>query len=411
MGWNAITALVGGLWRIISWPFRKLLRLVGGLFRRFGPVKGAMALLAGLCGVLLLWNIVIAPAMMGMMSAHMPRPVISVSAAEAKAVTWTPGLEAVGTAKAFHGADLAAEADGVITAIDVVPESRVAAGQRLIQIDDAVEQADLLAMQANVKMQESARARVSALARKGVSAQAQLDDANNQLDVAKSQLARIEAVIDQKATNAPFEGTAGIPRVDVGQYVTKGTVLITLQDLERVFVDFTIPEQSAGLLSLGQTVRFGATKDTLDYQGHIIGIDPKVDPQTRLIAVRAEIADAKSRILPGQFLQLRIDLPAEANVVALPTTAVVPSLYGDYVYLVLPPEGDQAKAATGKTRIVRQAIVKTGRRTGQLVEIREGLSPGQWVVASGQNAVQNGATVEVKDTVDPGKLADGGALP
>ena len=398
MSTNAKTPLWKWPWKIVSWPVRAPLR-------RFGPVKGAMVFAGGFCGVLLLWNLVLAPTLMGFMFAHMPRPVVPVTVAEVKTVSWMPGLEAVGTSKAFQGADMAAEADGVIAAINVTAQSRVTAGQSLIQVDDAVEQADLIAALANVRLQETALARTSALTKKGVSAQAQLDDARNQLDVARSQLARLQALIDQKSVKARFDGVAGIPRVDVGQYVTKGTVLITLQDLDRVYVDFTIPEQSAGQLALDQTVRFGATRERLDYRGKIIGIDPKVDPQTRLVSVRAEIADAKGRILPGQFLQLRVDLPVEANVMALPATAVVPSLYGDYVYVVQAPEGDK----DAKTRVVAQQIIKTGRRNGALVEIRDGLKPGQLVVASGQNAMQNGASVNVVSTVDPGKLADNGA--
>ena len=392
--------MIKALWRFVTWPIRAFFRL--------GPVKGAMALLATLCAVLLLWNLVIAPQLIKVMLAHMPRPVMPVTVAEAKTITWVPGLEAVGTAKAFNGADLAAEADGVITAIDVKPQDKVTQGQRLIQIDDAVEEADLLAMRANVKLQESALGRVAQLTSKGVNAQSQLDDARNRLDVAKSQQARIEAVIAQKSTKALFDGTAGIPRVNVGQYVTKGTVLITLQDLDRVYVDFTIPEQSVSQVTLGQTVRLGTTKDALDYEGHIIGIDPKVDPDTRLIAVRAEIDNANGRILPGQFLQLRIDLPSEARVLALPMTAVVPSLYGDYVYLAVPPEGD--KDAASDIRVVRQTIVTVGRRSGKLVEIKDGLAPGQLVVATGQNAVQSGAKVKIVEHVDPAKLADGGAI-
>jgi membrane fusion protein (multidrug efflux system) len=378
------------------------------MFRRYGPVKGAMALLAGLCVVLLIWNLFVAPALMSVMLSHMPRPVMPVTVAEAKPITWVPGITAVGTVKAFQGADVASELDGVVTAIDAVPGAHVAAGDRLVQIDDSVEQADFIAMQANIKLQETALARAAILTKKGVNAQATLDDARNQLDVAKSGLARNQALLDQKRVRARFDGVAGIPRVTVGQYVTKGTVLITLQDIDRVYVDFTVPEQSAKDLALGQIVHFGVSADALTYKGQIIGLDPKVDPDTRLIAVRAEIGDAKGRILPGQFLQLRIDLPAQPNVLALPATAVVPSLYGDYVYVALPP--GEGKDADKSLRVVRQTIVTVGRRNGTLVEIKGGLTPGQIVIATGQNAVQNGATVKVVEQLDPAKLAARGLL-
>lgn len=404
MSANAIAAPLKWLGRVVSWPLRALVRM----FRRYGPVKGAMALLAGLCVVLLVWNLFVAPVLMSVMLSHMPRPVMPVTTAEAKPITWVPGITAVGTVKAFQGADVASELDGVVTAIDAVPGAHVAAGDRLVQIDDSVEQADFIAMQANIKLQETALARAAILTKKGVNAQATLDDARNQLDVAKSGLARNQALLDQKRVRARFDGVAGIPRVTVGQYVTKGTVLITLQDIDRVYVDFTVPEQSLGDLVLGQIVHFGKTANALDYQGRIIGLDPKVDPDTRLIAVRAEIGDAKGRILPGQFLQLRIDLPAQPNVLALPATAVVPSLYGDYVYVALPL--GEGKDADKTLRVVRQTIVTVGRRNGNLVEITGGLTPGQFVIATGQNAVQNGATVKVVEQLDPAKLAARGLL-
>jgi membrane fusion protein (multidrug efflux system) len=157
-----------------------------------------------------------------------------------------------------------------------------------------------------------------------------------QLDAARSKLARTQASIELKSLQAPFAGTIGIPRIEVGEYVSVGTVIATLQDLDHITVDFSVPEQFIAQVSMGQPVRFGFGEDKLDISGKITGIDPRGDPQTRLVNVRADITDAAGHeIIPGRFLHVRIDLPAEQDVIAIPQTAVVTSLYGDYVYKVV----------------------------------------------------------------------------
>lgn len=377
------------------------------------PIKIAMIAVLVICGILAVWNLGVRQKLLALMleKGGGMMPPISVAAKPVTLMAWSPGIEAVGTARAFQGADLASEADGNITAIDAVPQTKVATGQRLIQIDDAVEQADLNAAKATLRLKETSLSRSVTLTRQGVTAQAALDDARSQLDLAKAAIAKIQAQIDQKVIKAPFEGTVGIPRVNVGQYVTKGTVLVTLQDIDRIYVDFTLPEQTAGAVKLGQTVRFGTTAQAFDFTGTVTGIDPKVDPQTRLVPIRAEVSDAKGRLLPGQFLRLRIDLPEEQNVMALPATAVASSLYGEFVYVVAPKEGAKgADADPAKRGVIRQVMVKVGRRFAGLIEVKEGLKPGQVVVVAGQNKIHEGAAVAVDNTIDYGKLtADAGA--
>jgi membrane fusion protein (multidrug efflux system) len=415
---SVVGAIFRGLWRVLSWPFRALWRFVKNVFRRRGPVVGTASVVGVICAFLLLWNYAIAPGLMILHFMKMGKPQVTVEAVQVRTVTWTPGIEAVGSARAIRGADLATEVDGVVTAVNFAPQAQVAAGQQLTQIDDAVERADLIGGQANVNMQQSAQARAIELGRKGVNSQSQLDDARNKLDLARSQLAHTMALIDQKALKAPFAGTVGIPRVDVGQYVTKGTVLVTLQDLDQVYVDFTVPEQMGSQISQGQPVHVGLNGNDLAYNGTIVGTDPKIDPKTRLINVRAQVDDAHGRILPGQFLRVRIDLPAESNVVAVPATAVVPSLYGDFVYLIAPPESADKDGKTSapqvgplKSGTAKQVIVELGRRNGALVEIRKGVSVGQLLVNGGQNKLQSGASVVIADPPPAGKVASAGGAP
>jgi membrane fusion protein, multidrug efflux system len=336
------------------------------------------------------------------------RPPITITAIEAAAGNWTPNIEAVGTAQAVRGVDIAVEVAGVVKSINFQPNTSATEKQLLVQIDDAVERADMLAAEANIHLFQSQLDRAATLRQKGNASQAALDDARAQLDIAKSTLARLQAVTDQKSIEAPFAGMLGIARVDVGEYVAPGKTVVTLQDLSGMRVDFTVPEQSAGLLKVGQPTRFGLTGEDLPFSGHIRGIDPKVDPQTRLVAVEAELDNPGGRVVPGQFVRIRVELPEEQNVVALPQTAIVPSLYGDYVYLVVKPDA-QAGGGDPNATVVRQTFVKANRRNGDRVEITEGVKPGDIVMSVGQNKVQNGARVAVEKP--PTKSADAGAAP
>ncbi|HEX2552656.1 MAG TPA: efflux RND transporter periplasmic adaptor subunit [Microvirga sp.] len=348
-----------------------------------------------LCGGLVWFNF-FRDQMIAGFFAKMQPPAQTVSAVEVKTVTWTPGINAIGTAKAENGVELAVETGGVVKQVALKPNKQFAKGDVLVQLDDAVERADLQDAQAAVKLAEETLQRSSTLRTRGYGTEVAYDQAVAQLAAARSRIARLEAQIEQKALKAPFAGVAGIARVDLGQYVQPGTVVATFQDPSSLKVDFTIPEQMAGQVKLGQPVRFGLTEGEWTLSGRIAGMDPRVDPQTRLIAVQAVLADNREqRVLPGQFVRVRVELPRQPNVVTVPQTAVVPSLYGDYVYTV------EAEEKDGATReVARQVFVKVGRREGGVSEIVSGVSAGQKVVISGQNKLQAGASVKINNTID-----------
>ena len=185
-------------------------------------------------------------------------------------------------------------------------------------------------------------------------------------------------------------------------------------------VDFTIPEQQLADLWLDEPVSIGLTEGHLDFKGAITGIDPKIDPQSRLVAVRAVVDNANGELRPGQFARVRAHLHEEPSVIALPQTAVVMSLYGNYVYQVVeappapaPPAGQpaagQAAAAPGAPPapagpqfIAKQIFVETGRRSDTQIEVVKGVAPGMQIVSSGQNKLSNGSHVTVDNSVNPG---------
>lgn len=397
--------------------------------KRFILAAFLLIVVVAICGGLIWFNFFRAK-MIEQFFATMPAPVVTISAIEVEPAKWTPGIEAVGTAAASEGVDIAVQTGGIVEKILFKANDKVEQGQLLVQIDDAVERAGLVSANTAVAVSQDALSRAQALLQRNVSTVASLQDAQNNLDKAKGALTQLEATLDQKAIKAPFAGTIGIPKIDVGQYVQPGTIVATLQNLDKMKVNFSVPEQQLGSLKIGQPVRFGLKEGELNFKGVITGIDPKIDAASRLVTVQALLDNPDATLRPGQFIRVRVDLPVEDGVIALPQTAVTISLYGAYVYAVqdapadaaatpaaAPAEAakaDAAKAdaakgepakATEPKLIAKQVFVEVGRRSGDLIEIVDGVKPGMRIVTSGQNKLSSGSPVAVDNSVQPIKGA------
>lgn len=333
--------------------------------------------------------------------ANMPATAYPVSIVSAENGEWQPGIEAIGTVYASRGIDLAVETGGVVRSVEFKANDEVEEGQLLVQIDDAVEQADLVAARAQVQVSNASLERARTLSDRGVSTAATVQDAEAAASSALAQIERLNAILSQKSLEAPFSGTVGIPRVEAGQFVSAGATVATLQDLDTLRVDFTVPEQQLARVSAGQTVTIATEAGNAVASGRITGIEPRIDPQTRLVSLRAEVDNQEGRLNPGQFVRVRVQLPLEDDVIALPQTAVTTSLYGDYVYIVRDPE-QPIETAEGEPErfVVRQVFVQTGRRYGDQVEVTEGVSAGDRVVTAGQNRLSNGSQVTLSQSGD-----------
>ncbi|MBA5778832.1 efflux RND transporter periplasmic adaptor subunit [Stappia sp. F7233] len=370
-----------------------------------------------LCGGLIGFNVIRDKAI-GQFFATMPRPTVTVSTLTVKTQTWQPGIEAIGTIVARQGVDVAARASGTVKEIRFKANDRVEQGALLVQLDDELEKADLIAVEANLERDRQALERAKKLEGRGVSSTSVLDNAKAALDASISQYERVKAQIALKQIYAPFSGTIGIPRIDLGEYLAEGSIIATLQDLDTMKVDFNVAEGQVRSLQLGQDIRVGLDAEHLAHTGRIIGIDPKADPASRLVAVQAEVENTDLALRPGQFAAVRIELPVEEDIIALPQTAVVMSLYGAYVYAVredtadaaAPPEPGSDAAAAGKAPdepkaekklVARQVFVKTGRRYLGRIEVTDGLKPGDIVVTAGQNKLTIGSPVKIDNTINP----------
>ncbi|MGK9165419.1 efflux RND transporter periplasmic adaptor subunit [Inquilinus limosus] len=344
-------------------------------------------------------------------------PPVAVSAAKAEAKTWTDYLEGIGTISAVEGIQVASEVAGTVVSIDFKPNDTVGAGQRLVQLDDSIDQADVRLYQAEIDLARRTLDRVSSLRARGNAPQSDLDTANANLLKAQAQLARAQATIEKKAVTAPFAGIIGIRKVDIGRYVAAGDPLVTLQRLDQVYVDFTLPEQAFSRVTHSQKVevRTDAFPEEV-FQGQVTGIEPVVDAASRMLRVRATIDNPGLKLRPGFFANVRLMLPERPNVVTVPQTAITYSLYGDTVFVIRekkaegdqppPPAGGSAvaqAAPAGPQLVVEQVFVRVGQRQGNIAEIVEGVKVGDQVVTSGQLKLQNGFPVVIDNSVDPSR--------
>jgi membrane fusion protein (multidrug efflux system) len=373
----------------------------------------AIILLAIVVGGIVGFNMFRDQAISQFFAAMKPAPV-TVSTLKVAPSRWTPGIEAIGTVGAASGVDLTVETTGVVKSVNFTANERVEKGRVLVQLEDDVQRADLEAANTALALNQRALERAEQLVRSGTGTQSALDAARAAAETSQADVSKLMAVLNQKQLVAPFSGVMGIPKVELGQFIQPGTIVASLQDLDTMRADFSIPELQLGDLSIGQPVSFGLDGYAEGFTGKITGIEPKIDSSSRLISVRASITDPNGKLSPGQFVQARVELPQEDNVIAIPDTALVTSLYGDHVYVVrtaeakaAEPASGEASAAAGATPAtsepeltVRQVFVTAGRRSRGQVEIVKNLQVGDEIVTAGQNKLSNGTTVVVDNSVN-----------
>lgn len=332
--------------------------------------------------------------------ANLPVQVLPVTTVTVQPVTWQPVIEGIGTANAGQGVDLTVEAAGIVHEVAFTPNQKVQAGDLLLRLDDVTQVADLESAQTQLDLTQTALNRARQLRGRGVATDAAYEAAEANFRTAEATLARARAALQTRRLAAPFTGTIGLPRVDPGAYITPGTVVATLQDLDRMRVDFTLPEQELPHLHIGQTITISSDQGDDSLTGVISGIDPKIDSASRMVAIRGEVEGTAGRLTPGQFVQISVALPVEENAIALPQTAIVSSLYGDYVYRL--HKLDETNEDGSPQFEVRQVFIQPGRRAAGLIEtLGDALAPGDQIVTSGQNRLSNGARITVDNSVTP----------
>lgn len=326
-------------------------------------------------------------------------PPVTVSAAEAKSEVIPNLLRAVGELAAVHQVNVTSDVNGRITDIMFTAGSHVTKGQPLVQLFDKPDQGDLANYKAQAKVAELSLDRAKQLAARQFGPQATVDQAQAAFDQASAGIAKSEAIISQKLVRAPFDGVLGVRHVEVGQFLTAGTQIVSLTDLSRLFANFTVTEKDSGKLAVGQVVRVEVDAyPGKTFDGKITTIEPQISTDTRNIRVQATIQNQEGILKPGMFATTTVVLPEKPAVVTVPETAVEYTLYGDSVYLI-----KEKKAEDGKTSLTAErTFVRTGDRVNGRAVITKGVQAGDEVVAVGQLKLQSGAAVEIsKDPLPP----------
>jgi len=343
---------------------------------------------------------------------NMPQPAVAVSSAAAKAQRWNETTEAVGTFVAINGTDVTTEAGGVVSAIEFEPGQPVRAGDVLVRLNTANEQATLRSLEAQARLAAAQRDRWQQLAGEQLVSR---DEAQTRATAAATAQAQVEAqraLVAQKTIRAPFSGVLGIRKVNLGQYVAPGTAIVSLQQLDPIYLDFSLPESLTGKVDEGAMVR--ATVDAFPgkvFDGRITALEPTVDPNTRNFKAQATLVNADGALRPGSFAHVAFNLGGERNVVVIPQTAVSFNPYGNAVYVITKVkrkagETDmQGKPLTGDKLVVNQRFVTTGETRGDLIAVTEGLKPGEQVVTSGLLKLRNGAEVTINNKIQPAAQA------
>ena len=328
--------------------------------------------------------------------ASMGQPPQTVTTTIAKYDDWEPTLDAVGSLKALKGTDITPELAGIVAEIPFESDSEVKEGDLLVKLANEDDVAKLKSLQADADLARLNYDRSKKLVKSRAVSQAQLDTATATLKSALAQVAAQQALVDKKEIRAPFDGRVGIRLVDIGQYLTAGQKITTLQALDPIYVDFTLSQSNVSKISVGQAVAIKTDAyPGQTFTGKVIALDPKLDTATRNIAVRAELANPDHKLLPGMFASVKITTGAKEKKLTLPETAITYNPYGETVFLVEKGKPD----ADGKTPLIaQQKFVVTGTTRGDEVAITKGISEGDTVVASGQLKLKNGTPLIINNS-------------
>lgn len=329
--------------------------------------------------------------------AHYQAPPITISTTKVRTQTWHPFLSAVGSLKASKGVEVSSEVSGQILSIPFRSGVHVDKGDLLVQVDDQVDQQNLQRDLAALRVNKLDFERKQKLWKEKAVARSAVDQAQAAYLQSQAAVTSDKVMLAKKKIRAPFAGKVGIRQVDIGQYLTPGATIVTLQALKPLFVDFSLPEQDLPKLYKGQAVTM--TVDAFPgkiFTGKIIALNSKIDVGTRSLDVRAMIPNEDERLYPGLFANIKVILPEQQSVLTVPQTAIAYSLYGDSVYVVRP----KGKDKKGKPILIAdQRYVTVSDRRGSEAAIAQGVKDGETVITSGQIKLQPNARVMVNNSI------------
>ena len=331
-------------------------------------------------------------------SAYQPPPE-AVTSVVAQSEIWPATTGVIGTMEAVHGVMVSSDLPGTVTKINFDSGKAVHEGDILVELDTREERAQLASLEAQRDLAKVNYARNEQLVKEGVISRLEYDQATAQQKQTEANVGQIRATIERKTIRAPFSGTLGIRKVNLGQYLSAGNAVVQLQALNPIYVNFGLPQQALGQVRVGRSLR--VTSEDLPgkaFTGKVTALDSVIDQTTRNVQVQATLANPEGKLQPGMFVQVEVVLGASRTVVPLPASAVSYAPYGDSVFVITDLKDPKGHSYRG----VRQQFVKLEGSRGDQVAVVSGLNPGDEVVTSGVFKLRNGAAVQVNNKVQPG---------
>jgi membrane fusion protein (multidrug efflux system) len=341
---------------------------------------------------------------MGAAAASFVPPPETVTAAEVREDTWENTLAATGSFAPVQGVTVGAEMPGKVVQIAFTAGATVQAGDLLVQLDVSTEQAQLRAAEAAAELSRINLQRARELREKNSNSASDFDQAEAQAKQAAATADGIRAVIAKKTIRAPFSGRLGLRLINLGQILRDGEAIVTLQTLDPIFINFSLPQQRLGAVVVGAAVR--VTSNALGDEpvtGRITAIAPEVDQATRNVRVQATLANPAGRMHPGMFGTVTVVLPESTRNLVIPATAVLYAPYGDSVFVIENHKNEK----TGKPeQVLRQQFIRVGSARGDFVAVQAGLKAGEMIVTTGAFKLRPGMAVVIDNKLAPeAKLA------
>ncbi len=330
-------------------------------------------------------------------------PATNVSVAEAKPEKWNDRIKAIGSLVAYQGVDLTSEVSGIVNKINFKSGQQVKSGDVLLSLNGDIELSAVNAAKAQRLSAKSQYKRTKKLKGKKFVSEFELDDIRSKLDVAESSLQQAVVALDKKTIKAPFSGNLGITNVDVGDYVFPGNKIVTLQDVDKLYLDFNLPERFYKDIIKGQTVRFEVRSYPEQiFEGKVIAWDPMLHATTRNVKLRALVENQDKKLAPGMFAEINLVSNKQKSVLVIPETAVFYNIYGEAVYVLSKPKSKDDTANTPDNEknkkqeyILESSKVEVLYRQDGVAGVIKGLMPQDLVVTSGQLKLYPGLKVHI----------------
>lgn len=321
-------------------------------------------------------------------------------------IQWQPRISSVGSVAAIQGTVISTETEGVVRTINFRPGARVNAGDVLVEMDKEVELAQLEAAEVDVQWARLNYKRAQELSKSRNISEAELDSAANSVKQAEAQLKYLRTLLEKKTVRAPFAGKLGILEISVGRFLPKGSPVVSLQSIDPIFVEFSLPQQYLGELTEGLEVIVTADSyPEKQFDGTITAINSSVDRDTRNVRVQATLDNPEGYLRPGMFVSLDVVTERTEKALMIPATAVQHGPRGNTVFIVeeakADPEAEEATADKGKNLVVRQQAVTLGERMGDFVVVIEGVKSGEQVVSTGVFKLRPGMAVVIDNSLAP----------